>query len=638
MKDMLSPSEKLIPFSSAFEHINSAFWALPEGATIRLGRGRVRNMAFSPDGVYLTVATKIGLWWYELATMQPVALWETERGMVSAISFSHDGKWIATGNDDGITKIFDVQKGVSLAEKERKTSARQLGVSHLAFSPDKQWLAITGIRDAVIDICDPKSGTLCVQLYNDAQETSNSCGNIQPIVFSPDSRLLACLNLDDYISIWDINTVVCIATLTEHIGSVESLSFSPCGNYLASGGGSGTVQVWDANSWKLHQTVPDHGEFSMHVYYSSEGVLNAVGVSDDAVGVWDIKSAEKRYTYAEKQGKLQYARFSGDSQFVVAGAHEWSMWTDDTPQPRRIPYLHRTFPDSVVFSPDGKTLATGSWNDSVNIWDITKPSQLSHFNLPGKDHRVSLSPSGKFWATGIEANTVKVCEIGKTDPEITFSPDGKEIEVSCATFSPVGNLIACGDSNGTLYLWDEQQKKRLHTITAHKGRIGFVDLSPDEKYILSISRNEREPRLWNVESGEPLDTFPEYTDAIAFSPCSRVIACGRHKQILLWDINKCETISILPHDQQSWFPFALAFSHCGQYLASGAWWHRGMGIKKVAIRIWDVATSENIATFRGHPTDVQCLAFSPDNMLLASGSYDNTLLLWNMEPYLQMDK
>ena len=142
MKDMLSPSEKLIPFSSAFEHINSAFWALPEGATIRLGRGRVRNMAFSPDGVYLTVATKIGLWWYELATMQPVALWETERGMVSAISFSHDGKWIATGNDDGITKIFDVQKGVSLAEKERKTSARQLGVSHLAFSPDKQWLAI----------------------------------------------------------------------------------------------------------------------------------------------------------------------------------------------------------------------------------------------------------------------------------------------------------------------------------------------------------------------------------------------------------------------------------------------------------------------------------------------------------------
>ena len=276
MKDMLNPSEKLIPFSCAFGNIDSAFWALPEGATIRLGRGRVRNMAFSPDGVYLAAATKIGLWWYELATMQPVALWETERGMVSAISFSHDGKWIATGNDDGITKIFDVQKGVSLAEIERKTSARQLGVSHLAFSPDNQWLAITGIRDAVIDICDPESGTLRVQLHNDSQVTSNSCGNIRSVVFSPDSRLLACLNLDDYISIWDINTVVCIATLTEHIGSVKSLSFSPCGNYLASGGRNGSVQVWDANTWKLHQTAPDHGAFSMHAYQISVSKPNAL--------------------------------------------------------------------------------------------------------------------------------------------------------------------------------------------------------------------------------------------------------------------------------------------------------------------------------------------------------------------------
>ena len=84
-------------------------WALPEGAIARLDRGKVKDVAFSPDGMHLAVATDIGLWWYELSTMQPGALWETERGMVSAVSFSHDGQWIATGNADGIVKVWNTQ-------------------------------------------------------------------------------------------------------------------------------------------------------------------------------------------------------------------------------------------------------------------------------------------------------------------------------------------------------------------------------------------------------------------------------------------------------------------------------------------------------------------------------------------------
>ena len=75
-------------------------WALPEGAIARLERGGVGDKAFSPDGRYLAVATKVGLWWYEVATISPVALWETERGMVSDIAFSPNGKWIAIGNWD----------------------------------------------------------------------------------------------------------------------------------------------------------------------------------------------------------------------------------------------------------------------------------------------------------------------------------------------------------------------------------------------------------------------------------------------------------------------------------------------------------------------------------------------------------
>ena len=83
-------------------------WELPKGAIARLGRGIVSDLEPSPDGKHLAIATRIGVWWYELATMQPVALWETERGYVSALKFSYKGDLLAIGNADGHIKVWNI--------------------------------------------------------------------------------------------------------------------------------------------------------------------------------------------------------------------------------------------------------------------------------------------------------------------------------------------------------------------------------------------------------------------------------------------------------------------------------------------------------------------------------------------------
>ncbi len=87
---------------------------------------------------------------------------------------------------------------------------------------------------------------------------------------------------------------------------------------------------------------------------------------------------------------------------------------------------------------------------------------------------------------------------------------------------------------------------------------------------------------------------------------------------------------LLPPDASQ--TYVLAFSPCGRYLASGTWWKKDL--EQMSIHLWEVATGENVHTFWGHPTDIHDLAFSPDSELLASGSYDGTILLWDMKPFI----
>ena len=166
--------------------------------------------------------------------------------------------------------------------------------------------------------------------------------------------------------------------------------------------------------------------------------------------------------------------------------------------------------------------------------------------------------------------------------------------------------------------------------------------SPDGKRLASISRSKDcKAGLWDVDSGKlivelllspELTTYHRTNNGIAFSPHNDIIAGGKWGEIVLWDATDGKTLMSLPQPEGSQRPFSLCFSPCGQYLASGAWWQSGL--QKVPIRLWEVATGENIATFWGHTTDVQCFAFSQDNTLLVSGGHDGAIYLWDLTPYL----
>jgi WD40 repeat protein len=115
-------------------------WELPDGAIARLGQGIIVDLAFSSDNASLAVATRVGVWMYELETMQPTALLETERGIVGNVVLSPDGKWVATSNGDDIIKVREIETQQRVA----KIQGWHGGTSQLAFSPDSRYIAASG--------------------------------------------------------------------------------------------------------------------------------------------------------------------------------------------------------------------------------------------------------------------------------------------------------------------------------------------------------------------------------------------------------------------------------------------------------------------------------------------------------------
>ena len=648
-------SEKTGPTPIVADKGHPMSWALPDGAISRFGRGTVMAMAVSPDGAYLAAATKNGLWWYELATMQPIALWERERGMLGAITISLDGRLAATGNWDGVIKVWDIQRSTCITKIVRpglkEPVPRTTAIQSLAFSPDNQHLAATGSRCEIVYTWDPRTGTPLATFHDPQRETRSSYPSLpRPVAFSPDSRLLACTapagttDGPDVVLVWDVVTGERIACLTEQPSFVRSLCFSPCGQTLAIGSDKGTVQVWNVNTWEQQRVYQNYdGTSRMSVCYSQEGVLQTLenALEKNTVVVWDVERHEKRYTYVEKEWEIEEALFSSSSHFVVAGGKEWAVWSPGDTNPRKLPYLHvNGTPNSVAFSQDGKKVAAGGYGSTL-FWDIANPMQPpTFFKISDDPQAVSVFISEKIHSTAFayDENTVKITvKIGETDENttpMTLTLPDPEAVVTAAAHAPLRNLIACADSKGCLYVWDMRSGDITHTLPlegdwddAHINRLIF---SQDGKHLVSVPNSSNTmANLWDIDTGKEIPEFRvNHFSTVAFSPCGHKIACGMGNQIRLWDVNSCRTFWTLPHDP---YLRALAFSPCGKYLASGVWWNRSVETEKVPIRLWEVATGENIATFWGHPTDVQDLAFSPDGTLLASGSFDGTILLWDLK-------
>ena len=288
---------------------------------------------------------------------------------------------------------------------------------------------------------------------------------------------------------------------------------------------------------------------------------------------------------------------------------------------------------SVVFSPDGKSIASGSLDNTVIIWDIETGNPTK--TLKGHTdsvYSVAFSPDGKYIVSGSSDKTIKIWDVETGNLIKTLQ--GHVNSVWSVAFSTDGKYIASGSFDNTVIIWDVATGNPTKTLQGHTDSVYSVAFSPDGKYIVSGS-SDKTIRIWDVETGNTIKTLQGYTNwvsSVYFSPDGKYIASGSYdKTVRIWDVETGNTIKTL--EGHTSLVYSVAFSPDGKYIVSGS--------SDKTIRIWDVETGNSIKTLQGHTGGVRSLAYSPDGKYIASGSYDNTVRIWQLfddETWIALDK
>ncbi|MDE0297185.1 MAG: cohesin domain-containing protein [Candidatus Poribacteria bacterium] len=599
---------------------------LPEGATQRIGKGAIWEIAYSPDGKYLAVASSIGTWLYNSRTGSELALLTGHSYGATSIAFSPDGQTLATGGDwpDRTIRLWDTATGVH----KRTLDVIAFDGRSLAFSPDGKTLA-GATYDRKVRLWNAATGTPILTLEGHTSSISSAA-------FSPDGRTLASGSQDDSVRLWDIATQKEKLNIAAHGNNVTSVAFSPDGRMLVSSSYDGTVRLWDAATGDLQRLLGRQTGVIDCVAFSPDGRTLASGGEDGAVRVWDVMTGALERTIDGHSSWVKSLDFSPDGRTLASGGWDSTIrfWNTATGNHRRTIEGHTGVVWSIAFSPDGHSIASGNgnpfpWiaNNHIRILDTLTGGPQQTLEIP--DHpwiqSVAYSPDGRLLASG-GGRDIQVWDVATGAQRQTLK--GHRRSVYGLAFSPDGQTLASASDDKTARLWDASTGTNDFTLEGHTVRVNSVVFSPNGRTLASGS-DDHTIRLWDTITGAHLATLRGHRDdveGLAFSPDGRTLASGNGGKIHLWDTATTTIQQTL--DGHRGQVKSIAFSPDGRSLAGGSWQN---------VHLWDVMTGGRKRILKGHKDWVNGVAFSPDGQTLASGSGDGTILLWEFNPTVNLN-
>ena len=658
-------------FSTSFAQDNTKV-GLPEGAIARLGKGGINLMRFSPDGTRLAVGTDVGVWLYDVPNGKETALFTEHPGQVNAIAFSTDGKILASGGfNNPIIQLWDLETG-------RKLSTLKLAERHMSVYESITTLTFSEDNTKLISL--DELGKITHWDANTGKRLSNRSRKVNSydtVTVSQDGNTFATGNQQGKIYLWDSATGGQLASFRGHAQLLESLksilgwtdqppqgeevralAFSSDGKMLASGSKDKTVQLWDTEKRAKHVTLKGHKEWVTAVAFSTDGKTAASGDAGKVIKLWDVRTGRKRATLRGHKSTINALTFAPEgtplySKCLVSGSADGTIrfWNPNTGQ-ELLTFTtgHTEWVKAVAFAENGSTLASAAFNGTVEVWNLKTAQALTTFTKAESDltAAVAFSHDAKHFAIRGGSGAIAFDPLsfgrdasgpGPSNIQLWDITTGEQIpgpwqdagdNANALAFSLDKKILVAGLGRQGIQAWDlNTQLELFHFNTAEPFGRKFA-FSPTGT-LLATNGTHVQTHVWDIATQTEI-TPPNIQEASAltFSPGGIILAHGHHRDGIVFSHVTPTGIkehSRIPKSQRG-FSDVLTFSPNGKILLDpklNTW------VWNSIIQLWDVDTGSDLGTLSGHTERIETLAFSHDGKILASGSRDGTVLLWDWD-------
>jgi WD40 repeat protein/tRNA A-37 threonylcarbamoyl transferase component Bud32 len=614
--------------------------------------------------------------WGWLARLADVESFPRRRheGPISASDISPDGRLVATGGDDGVARIWLLEK-----DTPEHVLHGDAQVRAVAFSPDGKLLAISG-AGWFIRIWDVATGRLLRRF----EAHKNWVHSLQ---FSPDGRLLVSGSADHTIRFWDVRTGAQAAEPLQHPDEIFSVALSPDERFLASVlmtqlATQSSLWIWDLDRRELQFTVPSIER--QKLAFAPQGHTLAYAPRWNTIEFLDVESHTPLSSTVVPHKILGLA-VSPDGKLVAAGCSDGAVlaWQAQANGAVTVLGEHDSSVSSVRFTRDGTHVISTGLDKTLRFWAVsaqhTIPKTLIR-EVGSQIETVTFSRCGRLLASGASLpggrEIVRVHEVatGALVREMAATT-----RINTVILHPDGRRVIAGTCGGAVHVWDFTNGRELQRLKSGDSQTRALALSPDG--LLIVTAPTAHPSLpnpaflWELETGRRLcelqDANQADTTSAIFSSDGKVVYTGRHGAVHAWETHTGRhlreiplppyraawTVSLSPEGRRLFVGHlegnvhvvdlwdgtvsrtirahnggsdmnGLALSPDGRRLATSA---------GTIVKIWDTASWRELMTLEEH-TGIRTLAFSPDGRTLVSAGNGGLIMhpaySWNDADYL----
>ncbi len=629
---------------------------------------------------------------------------------VNCVAFSNNGKYLVSGGRDNNALVWDVASGRLLHVLRGHTEM----IAAVQFSPDDSKILLAGY-DNITSIWDFYSGKKIAVLQPSTQPDPFKSNVIKEAFYTNDGKYIITKTALNGTIVWDAttykkknvfdgkygspnavvvsrnsqnlfysdNTKVVMANIetgsivkefSAHTKSISHLSINNNNQTLLSTDIDGKTMAWNIETGEKLFDITVPSVKIVASYFSPDNTHILTLSSGNDISIWNAEKGKNIYSLTEKSEQLKSNHFSPDGKCFITSPNNGVVKIWDTKTGKKIGEVignaNYGLVECAQFSNTNNTLAVGSWDRAIHLWDYTTLQKNN--TLAGHTYyanTVQYSKDGKYYVTASDDSTARI--VDATTGANLFALNGHKQHVLNSQFSPDNKYVLTVSKDATAIIWENGTGKLLHHLKGHTALIFRGEFNSDATKVVTAS-NDKTAKVWNVQTGNLLLDLKGHTDevwnahfssdgkkivtasldgsaiiwdavngsklftltdkqgavsdAIFSKDNQKVLIMGEFKEPIVWDANTGKGLFILGGHKQS--VYAATFSNNNQYIVTGA--------RDGTAGIWNATTGAFIKELKGHTNQITSVQFSNNDENIVTASQDRTAIIWNTKTAQQI--